>query len=552
MSVIQKIGDIGRFDHIIGILFKNEFGFFLEKLRFKDRLPLQHRLQKEKFIERNTQPIMLRKVFEELGGAFIKMAQFLSVRPDLIPADYVKEFEKLQDKVKPIPFNEVKKIVETELKKPLSGIFKEFDENPIASASIAQVHKAKLLNGKEVAVKVQRPNIDIIMKRDTDIMLMFADHMEKHNHQIKGINPVLIIEEFKKWTEKESDFEQEASNAEVFKTNFEKDKNIVIPEVFREYSTKKVLTMEFIHGIPLSNVEKIKEKGYDIEKLVTLGFNCVLKQVFIDGFFHADPHPGNIFVIDNNRIALVDFGIVGVFDDIMKDQVASIFCGIIKNDVDLVVNTLISMGMDGKNLSILKVELENKIKLLQGTELKDIIISEVLEDVIGTIQRHGFRIPLEFVLFGKAMMTLEGLALKYDQGFRLTIQSRSFVEKIIKKRKSPKEIFKNIINTTAKIKDFTVSIPEKTNTLLKRMKDTDISLRYIDRDMRSLVIEMDKSSNRVTFGLIITALIIASTIMLSYDQLKIMNISAFSFIGFVLSGLLIVIVVISMLREKRF
>jgi ubiquinone biosynthesis protein len=552
MSIIQKIEDMGRFDHIIGVLFKNEFGFFLEKLKLKDRLPLQHRLQKEKFIERNTQPIMLRKVFEDLGGAFLKLAQFLSVRPDLIPIDYLKEFEKLQDKVPPVRFEEVKKIIETELKKPLSALFKEFSEEPVASASIAQVHKAKLLTGDVVAVKVQRPNIQAVMKRDMDLMLLFADHMEKHNHQIKGINPVLVIDEFRKWTEKELDFEQEASNIEIFRTNFEKDKNIVIPKVYRNYSTKKILVMEFIDGIPLSNIEKIKEKGYDIEKLVTLGFNCVLKQVFIDGFFHADPHPGNIFVIDKNRIALVDFGIVGVFDDLMKDQVTSMFCGIIRNDVDMVVNTLISMGMDGKNLNLLKVELENKIKLLHGAELKDIVISRVLEDVLGTIQRHGFRIPLEFVLFGKAMMTLEGLALKYDQRFRLTVQSRSFVEKIIKEKKSPSKILKNIISTTSKLKDFTLSIPEKTNTLLKRMKETDMSLRYIDRDMRSLIIEMDKSSNRVTFGLIITALIIASTITLGYDQVKIMNISAFSFIGYSLSALLIVVVVISMLREKRF
>jgi ubiquinone biosynthesis protein len=552
MSFIQKVEDIGRLDHIINVLFKNEFGFFLEKIRLKDRLPLNQRLQKEKFIERTTQPVMLRKVFEELGGAFIKLAQFLSVRPDLIPLEYIKEFEKLQDNVPPISFEEVKKTIESDLKKSLKDIFKEFHEKPIASASIAQVHKAKLLTGEDVAVKVQRPSIRSIMERDIDLMILFAEHMARHNHQIKGVDPVILIDEFKRWTEKELDFEQEASNLEIFKTNFDKDKNVVIPRVYRNFSSKKVITMEFIDGIPINDIQKIKEKGLDMEKIITAGFNAVLKQIFIDGFFHADPHPGNILALEKNKIAFVDCGIVGIFDENMKEQVTNLFCGVVKNDVDMVVNSMINIGMDGKNIDLLKVEIENKIKALQGSELKDIIISKVLEDVLGIVQKYGFKLPLEFVLFGKAIVTLEGLALRYEPKFRLTVSSLPFVEKIIRQRKSPGQMVKNFISTASKLKDFTVSIPEKTADMMKRVKETDLSLRYIDRDMRSLVIEIDKSSNRITFGLIITALIIASTIMLNYDQIKILGISAFAFIGYALSALLIIIVVISMLREKRF
>jgi ubiquinone biosynthesis protein len=552
MSMIEKIGDLKRFDHILNVLFKYEFGFFIEKIRLKDRLTLNQRLQKEKFKHNMTQPVMLRKVFEEVGGSFIKFAQFLSVRPDLIPIDYVKEFEKLQDNVPAIDSKEVQKIIENEFKKPLKDIFKEFNETSIASASIAQVHKAILLTGEHVAVKVQRPNIKDTMERDIDLMLLLSEHMEKHNHEIKGVDPRLIVNEFRKWTEKEIDFEQEASNLEVFATNFEKNKNIIIPRLYKEHSTKKVLTMEFIEGIPLTNIEKIKEKKYDMNNIIKIGFNCVLKQVFIDGFFHADPHPGNILVIDNDKIALVDCGIVGIFDEKMKDQATELFIGIVKNDVDRILDTLINMGMDGGNVKILKIELENKLKILQGTELKDVIISRVLSDILGLIQKHGFKIPLDFVLFGKTMMTLEGVALKYDQEFRLTTQSRSFVEKIIKKRKGPKQLIKKLMERTNRLKDFTISIPEKTTILLKRAKEAEINLKYIDRDIRGLIMEMDKSSNRVTFGLIITALIISSTIMLSYDQIKIFEISAFSFIGFSLSGMLILFIVISMLREKRF
>ncbi|TKJ17290.1 hypothetical protein CEE44_02020 [Candidatus Woesearchaeota archaeon B3_Woes] len=552
MSIIEKIGDIRRFDHIINVLFKYEFGFFIEKLRLKDRLSLHQRLQKGKFKEKKTQPEMLRKVFEELGGAFVKLAQFLSVRPDLIPMDYVREFEKLQDKVPPIHLEEAKQIVESEFKKPLKDVFKKFDGVPIASASIAQVHKAKLWTGENVAVKVQRPKIKQIMEKDIDLMLFLANYMKNHDHQIRGVNPVAIVNEFQRWTEKEIDFEQEASNIQVFGINFKKDKNIVIPELYNDYSTKKIITMDFIDGVELNNIDEVKERNYDVDKMIRIGFDCILKQVFVDGFFHADPHPANILILPNNKISFVDFGIVGIFDDKMKNDVTNLFVGIIKNDVDEIIETLTEMGMEGGNLKILKIELENRIKVLQGAELKDVIISKVLEDVLSLLQKHNFRIPLDFVLFGKTLMTLEGIALRYNQEFRLTVQSKSFVKKLIKKKIGPKQTAKNFVEATTKLKDFTINIPEKTSFFLKKVREADVSLKYIDKDMRNLIMEMDKSSNRVTFGMIIAALVIASTIMLPYNEIQIMDMSAFSFMGFLISGLLVLIIVISILKERKF
>jgi len=551
MSIVDKMQDFGRLDQILAVLLKNEFGFIIDRLKLKDRLNLNQRLQKDMFIERPTRPVMLKNVFEELGGAFVKLAQFLSVRPDLVPIDYVKEFEKLQDKGKYISAEEVLKIIESELKKPVKEVFKEFSKEPIASASIAQVHKARLKTGEEVAVKVQRPDIANIMRRDLDLMRFFASQLENHNQKIKGINPLLIIEEFKRWTEKELDFGKEASNIQIFIKNFAKDKTIVIPKVYTQYSTKKILVMEFIHGIKLNETEKLREKGHDIHKILKHGFDCILKQVFIDGFFHADPHPGNILVLEKERLSFVDFGIVGMFDEKIKKDSIDLFSGIIKNDMELIIMALVSMGMDPTDIEILKIDLERTIKPLQGAELKDIVISKILEDVLGTIQRYGFKVPVDFVLFGKTIMTLEGLALKYDPEFKITVQSRPFVERLIKQKRSPKQILNNLLKTTNKLKDFTKTIPEKTSVLLTRLKDTDISLKYIDSDMRSMIVEMDRSSNRVTFGLIITALIIASTIMLSYDQIKIMGISAFSFVGYLLSGLIILIIIISMLKEKK-
>jgi ubiquinone biosynthesis protein len=475
----------------------------------------------------------------------------LSLRPDLIPIDYVKEFEKVQDNVQPMDYEEARNIIELELKKPIRSLFKEVNSHPIVSDSIAQVYRAKLLDGKDVAIKVQRAKIKDIMQRDINLMNLFAQQMEKQNYKIKGLDPVLIIEEFKKWTERELDFENEASNIQMLRKNFAKDKITLIPEMYRDYCTKKVLVIELIDGIKLDETEKLREKGYNIHKVMKNCFDSVLKQVFIDGFFYADPHPANITVLGKERISFVDFDIVGRFDEKMRHDAIDLVSGIIKNDISLITIALFSLGMESTDIEIIKIDLEKIINPLQGAELKDIVISKAIEDILTTIQRYGFRIPLDFVLFGKTIMTLEESALKYDPEFKITVEAKPFVEKLIKQKRSTKQILNDFMQTTSKLKDFTKTIPGKTSNLMTRMKETDVSLKYIDRDMKSMIREMDSSSNRITFGLIITALMIASTIMLSYNQIKIMGMSAFSFVGYSLSALLILIIVISMLKEKK-
>lgn len=552
MPIVQEIKDLARFDHIINVFFKHEFGYFIEKLRLKERLTMHQRLQKNKFIPKQTNAHRLRAVFEELGGAFVKLGQLLSVRPDLIPKEYVDEFSKLQYNVPGFSFEEAKSIIENELKKPLGEVFDAFSKEPIASASIAQVHKAKLKDGTVVAVKIQRPNIKEIMERDIDLMIFFAKKFVEHNYDLNGTSPLTIINEFKKWTEKELDFEQEASNTEIFYNNFLKDKKVVIPKVYRNYSTKKVVVFDYIAGIELHDTKKVKEAKLNIKKIITTGFNSVLKQVFVDGFFHADPHPGNILALSKNRIAFVDFGIVGSFNEELKDQATNIFIGIITNNAGKIVEAFSDMGLIKGNANVFRMELENIIRPLQDAKLKDVIISKVLDDVLHLAYKYKVKMPVDFVLFGKTMLTLEGVALKYNPNFKITVQGESFIRKIAKQRKSPAQIIDKIKEHTVNLKDFVLDIPEKTSVIMKRIKETDVTLKYIDRDIRSLTVEMDKSSNRITFGLIITALIIASTIMMSYDQITILNMPALSFIGFSASGLLILFVLVSILREKRY
>ncbi len=553
MDIIKKIKDIKRFEQIVHALFKYEFGFIIKNLNLKEHLSLHQRLQKEKFKEREAEPQKIRLLLQELGGAFVKLGQIISLRPDLLPIEYIKELEKLQDEVPAFPFEDVKREIEDEFKKPLNEIFSEFEEKPIAAASIAQVHKAKLKTGEQVAVKVQRPNIKELMGHDIDIMFYFSNLLEKHIPKLKEYNFGGVVKEFSEWTYKELNFKIEAKNARIFKNNFENSKTVYIPKVYEEYTTEKILTLEFLDAVELHDIEEVKKrKDLNIRTLIKNGFDAVLTQIFIHGFFHADPHPGNILVLKNNVISFVDFGIVGYFDDDLKKKSTDVFCGIIENNVDKITNAFLDMGLVAdKDLTLFKLDLEEIIKPLQTASLNDIKISYVLEEVLALAHKHKVRFPLDFVLFGKTVVTLEGLALSFDPEFKLVRSSKPFLRKLIKMKTSPKHVYKRLIYQSNKLKDFFVNLPDKTNLFLRKAEEADTDIKEIDKDLKSLIVEMDKSSNRVTLGLIITALVIASAFLMPYNQLSIMDMPFFSTIGFFLAFVLIVVLIASVINEKR-
>jgi len=551
MTVFRSIKNFQRFEHILNVLFKYELGYVIHKLNLKHHLPLHKRLQRAKFEEKDDGPEKLRMVFEELGGAFTKLAQLLSVRPDLIPLDYVKELEKLQDKVKSLPFEDIKVQIEKELKKPLKDIFPYFNKQPVASASIAQVHEARLKNGQKVAVKVQRPNIKELMEEDISIMYFFANLLEKHIPKLREYSPVTIVKEFETWTRNELDFRIEAKYAKRFYYNFKGSKTVKIPKVFDEYTTENILTLEYIDGIELHDIEKIKKKHYNIKRLIKNGFDAILTQIFIHGFFHADPHPGNILVGKGGIIYLVDFGIVGYFDDELKKKVIEIFCGVIENDSDRIVNAFMEMGLSTKDgSSRFKIELEDLIRPLQDSSLKEVKVSYVLEDVFELAHKHKVRFPVDVVLFGKTVATLEGLALRYCLDFRIIESTKPFLKKL--KRYNLKKTKTDIVSTGWKYKDLIKTFPDKTSRLFKRLETGSIKIDIEDKDVKNLTSEIDKSSNRLTYGIIIASLVIGSA-LLSYigKGPMLYDISIFSIFGFVIAVVLSAVLAISIIKEKK-
>ena len=552
-KIVKEVRDINRLREILTVLFEEGFDFLIDKIRLKHNIPLTKRVkarieQKKAFsIEKR-----LRLTLERLGPTFIKFGQVLSVRPDLIPKSYTKELEKLQDSVPAFSYDIVKEQIRKELGKDVNEIFSSFEKNPIASASISQVHKAALKGGKKVAVKIQRPDVKKIMETDIEIMFYVAKLLEARIPKIRKFSPVQIIEEFSKWTEKELDFKREAMNAKIFAKNFSKSKTVRIPEIYSDLTSGKILTMDFIDGIELHNIEEIKRKKINLIPLLNNGFDAVLTQVFVHGFFHADPHPGNILITKDKKIAFVDFGIVGHFDEELKAKSIDLFYGIISNNPETIVTTLADLSRveieDGDEL---KYEISDLLEPLQSSDITNVRVSRILEEILELALNHGIKTPMAFVLFGKTIITLEGIALEYDPAFNIVESSRPFIEKLMRQRYNPVYQFNQLMKNMVKFKRFAEQLPDQTTRALKKIEKGTIKVDIEDTDIKKLSLEIDKSGNRVAYSMLIAALLIVAALTINFGKPFILNVPLMPFLSFLAAFILLIILLISILKEKE-
>ena len=551
--LLKEVNDLERFSEILGVLFEEGFEYIIHEIRLIGKVPVSKRVKSSlKKSEQRSPEEKLRRTLERLGPTFIKFGQMLSVRPDLLPKSYIRELEKLQDGVEPFAWEKVKEIVEKELRQKIPSVFSSFDKEPIASASISQVHRATLKSGEHVAVKVQRPAIVKIMLADIDIMKYFAKLLNRYYPKIRPYQPQRIIEEFEAWTRKELDFRLEAKNAIGFYHNFEGDKTVRIPKVFLEHSTEKVLVSEYIDGIELHNVKALRKRGVDFDKVMENGFNAILKQVFEFGLFHADPHPGNILVLKDNSVAFVDFGIVGHFDDKLKNQAIDVISGIFTQDADLVLDTLLEMGMQADtDKDALRDEIKQIIDPIKYMKLREEKISSVMEDLISIAMKYKVRIPPSFVLFGKTLVTLEGVALEYDPQFPIIEKAKPFIEKLLLKRYSPKEQLKGMMHEVKKYKKFIQQFPDKASRALDTLERGKLEIHLEDTDISRLSHEIDKSSNRIAYGLVISGLLIASSYLVQIEKGPfVYGIPLIAFGTFVAAAILGFVLLISIIRDR--
>lgn len=556
-DITQKIQNIDRLRQIIQVLVKYGFGYIIDRLKIDQNIIRKNLnrfgpIRKLELFDMPV-PVRARKVLEELGPTFIKLGQVLSTRPDVIPLEFCKEFEKLQDKVPSFEYKKVEEVILNELKNPVDKIFNNFSCKPEAAASLSQVHFAELKTGEKVVVKVQRPDIKKVITTDLKILDGLAKSIEKHIEESKVFNPVGTVNEFKETILKEINFNAEATHIVRFQLNFKYNSTVYVPKVFHNLSTGRVLTIERIKGTKITDIEGLEKSGLDRKEIAVNGANAILKQIFVDGYFHADPHPGNIFVTEGNKIVFLDYAMVGRIDEATKDQLANILTAIIERDVSEISDTFIAMGLiDEVDIRRLNSGFADLIDSYYGIPLKELKIGPLLVDIIKLVSQHRIKIPPDLFLLAKTILTIESVGRRLCPEFNMTVQAKPFVEDLLKSRYSPKKIAKEIREFAKDLYRFKSTFPKDLNIILSKIKKGTLGIDFEHHGLENLILHMDKVSNRIAFSVVIAALVIGSSLIMQTDKGPLfLGFPVLGIIGFLVASILGLGLAIAILRSGR-
>ena len=558
---IHRIGrtyrHIQRYRRILTVLFKYGFGDVVDILKIEQYLEIGLQMVSRKHrekIETLSRAERVRMVLEELGPTFIKMGQILSTRTDLLPVEFIKELPKLQDEVPPFPFSGVKETIEKELQKPLAQLFSRFDERPLAAASIGQVHRARTIGGNEVVVKVQRPNIHRTIEVDLEIMMHLAGLMENYLEGWNIQRPTKIVEEFARTLEKELDFGLEAAYMERFARQFTDDQTVYVPKVFREATRTRVLTMEWINGIKASDIDRLEKEGFDRCKIARQGNALIMKQIFVHGFFHADPHPGNIFILPDNVICYIDFGMMGRINLSSRENFSDLVLSIVHRDEVEATNAILRLAVsDGEpDRHSLEEDVAEFIDRHFYRPLKELELGKLLHQLLETAARHHLRISPNLFMMIKALSIVEGLGRTLDPDFDIIEQAGPFVRQIQIDRLHPRRIAKEMAGTGTDLLTLLKEIPGEVRDILRQTRQGKVKMEFELRGLDQMLFTNDRISNRIAFAIVLASLVIGSGLIVLADiPPRWHEIPVIGLIGFIVAGLMGFWLLISILRSGR-
>ncbi|MBQ9160427.1 MAG: AarF/ABC1/UbiB kinase family protein [Methanobrevibacter sp.] len=550
MNVIPSTrnDNIKRINEIYKVLKKNDFGYLIEENTFFKKFPFLRNYQAEKeetFLDESV-PLRIRKVLEELGPAYIKLGQMLSTRPDLVGMEIAEELQKLRDNTPTTPFDEMKEVIESELGSPIEEIYSEIDENPIGSASIGQVYKARLKStGEYVAIKVQKPNSYEIIKSDVQIMNFLANNVNRFLSRSRTYNLPAMVDEFERSIFKELNYMEEVMNMQNLSNNFKAVRYIKIPKAYTDFCSKKVITMELIKGVEVSDLVEGDYPDIDKKKIANYGVKSYFKQIMLDGFFHADPHPGNLIVTEDKKLCYIDAGMMGILNEDFKENLAELILLLISGNTNNIIKQLIYMDIitPAQNTDELKADVDDLLNLYYGADLKN--MDGMMEDLLNAMIKNNVILPREFVMIGRGIALIEDTGKKLDPNFNAATELKKLSRKIIINKYKPKRLSKVTIDYLLQLEHLAKDLPDTINRTISKIEEGDIEVKLKHEGISAL-------ANQLSVSLILSALIIGSSLAILADKgPKLFDIPALGLVGFVFSAVLGAFLVIEYMIERE-
>ena len=519
---------LSRFDEIIKVFRKYDFDKFLGQTTRNKISPFRSDADNKELLKEDF-PERLRLMLQELGTTFIKFGQLLASRPDLVGERISEELSQLHDDNPPVSYEEIKEMIETQLGGNIEDLFAEFSENPLATASIAQVHEAKLPTGERVAVKVQKTNVEEIVETDLSIMKFIANESDRFNTSLKHLNLPAVLHEFDKSIHKEMDFDNELMNIRHLNDNFKYNDKIIVPTIYPDYSTEKVLTMEYVEGVKLSEVIAGDDPKYNKILIADRIVRSYFQQLFIDGFFHADPHPGNIFVTEDNAICYIDFGMMGSLDEDFRQDLAELMIYFSDRNIDGLINQLIRMDIlnEKTDINILKSDLNDLFAKYYGVELSR--FNGIIEDLLFLMQKFDVRLPNEFVLMARGLSMVENTGLRLDPDIDVVALLKPFARKLMVQRYNPLKMASNAKNSFFAFEHVLRALPSLISKTIYKVEEGEVTVNIEVKHISEI-------ANQLSLAIIIAALLVGSSLVMLIDVgPRFYEMPVLGFIGFTIS-----------------
>lgn len=556
LKLNRNIRSIRRYLNIVRVLSTYGFDHVLEMLGLSDMVARSKRMFRHNNadIARLTAAERMRLALEELGPTFIKLGQLLSTRPDIIPSAFVHEFEKLQDSVPSFAFLELKSQVERELGGAAESFYAEIAPISLAAASIAQVHRARLASGENVVIKVRRPGVVELVESDINALMGLAHLAERHMSGSEIYDPVGVVREFARSIRREMDFTREGHTIEKFRDNFKGTQWMYFPQVFWEQTSRGVLTLEYVDGIKVSDLESLDQAGLDRKLIARRGADAFLEMVLNHGFFHGDPHPGNVLILPDNVICLLDYGIVGRLDDELKTFLSDILFAIVNRDMDEVISLLLFAGdiSDTLNVRSLKRDLANFIDSYYEIPLQEIEVGRMLMEFIEIITLYNIRIQPDLMLLTKSLIIIEGMGRNLDPAFNMVEHLRPFMEKALRHKFSPRRISRDINSILLSYVNLARNLPRDLKEIVNRINRNKFKIDLEHRGLDKFTTDFDRSINRLSSSMILAALIIGSSIIMQTDKgPQLLGFPMLAFLGYTVAGLIGLWLVYAIIRSGR-